>query len=302
MANGIKLETVAPALFVLLWSTGWIVAKYANDHAGPLTFLAWRFALAALLFAIIAVVISAKWPATRAGWLHAIISGVFLHTLYLGGVWWAINQGVPASISGLLAALQPLMTAMIAFWIVKERLTVRQRAGIIVGLIGLLIAIGPRLMSLDADTLVTASIPLIVNVIAMASVTFGTIYQKRFLQEGDLIPVATLQYVGAFVFIVPITVILEPSLAFDINIHSVGAMIWSVFGLSLGAILLLLYLIRRGQVSRAASLIYLVPPAVGIEAWILFGETPTLPFIIGTLIVVAGVWLVNHKRPIQKSA
>lgn len=302
MANGIKLETVAPALFVLLWSTGWIVAKYANDHAGPLTFLAWRFALAALLFAIIAVVMSAKWPTTRAGWLHAIISGVFLHTLYLGGVWWAINQGVPASISGLLAALQPLMTAMIAFWIVKERLTVRQRTGIIVGLIGLLIAIGPRLMSLDADTLVTASIPLIVNVIAMASVTFGTIYQKRFLQEGDLIPVATLQYVGAFVFIVPITIILEPSLAFDINIHSIGAMIWSVFGLSLGAILLLLYLIRRGQVSRAASLIYLVPPAVGIEAWILFGETPTLPFIIGTLIVVAGVWLVNHKRPIQKSA
>lgn len=301
MANGIKLETVAPALFVLLWSTGWIVAKYANDYAGPLTFLTWRFAIAALAFAIIAVIMSAKWPTTRAGWLHAIISGLFLHTIYLGGVWWAIKQGVPASISGLLAALQPLMTAMIAFWIIKERLTMRQRMGIAVGLCGLLIAIGPRILSLDTDALLTASLPLIINVIAMASVTFGTIYQKRFLQEGDLIPVATLQYVGAFIFIAPAAMILEPSLAFDLNIHSILAMIWSVFGLSLGAILLLLYLIRRGQVSRAASLIYLVPPAVGIEAWILFGETPTIPFIIGTLIVVAGVWLVNHKRPVQKS-
>ncbi|WP_202899058.1 DMT family transporter [Ahrensia sp. 13_GOM-1096m] len=301
MANGIKLETVAPALFVLLWSTGWIVAKYANDYAGPLTFLTWRFAIAALAFAIIAVIMSAKWPTTRAGWLHAFISGLFLHAIYLGGVWWAIKQGVPASISGLLAALQPLMTAMIAFWIIKERLTVRQRMGIAVGLIGLLIAIGPRLLSLDTDALLTASLPLIINVIAMASVTFGTIYQKRFLQEGDLIPVATLQYVGAFIFIAPAAMILEPSLVFDLNIHSILAMIWSVFGLSLGAILLLLYLIRRGQVSRAASLIYLVPPAVGIEAWILFGETPTIPFIIGTFIVVAGVWLVNHKRPVQKS-
>ncbi|WP_018689117.1 EamA family transporter [Ahrensia kielensis] len=301
MANGIKLETVAPALFVLLWSTGWIVAKYANDYAGPLTFLTWRFAIAALAFAVIAVIMSAKWPTTRAGWLHAIISGLFLHAIYLGGVWWAIKQGVPASISGLLAALQPLMTAMIAFWIIKERLTMRQRMGIAVGLFGLLIAIGPRLLSLDTDALLTASLPLIINVIAMASVTFGTIYQKRFLQEGDLIPVATLQYVGAFIFIAPAAMILEPSLVFDLNIHSILAMIWSVFGLSLGAILLLLYLIRRGQVSRAASLIYLVPPAVGIEAWILFGETPTIPFIIGTLIVVAGVWLVNHKRPVQKS-
>nr|WP_026317364.1 DMT family transporter [Ahrensia kielensis] len=296
-----KLETVAPALFVLLWSTGWIVAKYANDYAGPLTFLTWRFAIAALAFAVIAVIMSAKWPTTRAGWLHAIISGLFLHAIYLGGVWWAIKQGVPASISGLLAALQPLMTAMIAFWIIKERLTMRQRMGIAVGLFGLLIAIGPRLLSLDTDALLTASLPLIINVIAMASVTFGTIYQKRFLQEGDLIPVATLQYVGAFIFIAPAAMILEPSLVFDLNIHSILAMIWSVFGLSLGAILLLLYLIRRGQVSRAASLIYLVPPAVGIEAWILFGETPTIPFIIGTLIVVAGVWLVNHKRPVQKS-
>lgn len=302
MAYGIKLETVAPALFVLLWSTGWIVAKYANEYAGPLTFLAYRFAIATVAFAIIAVIMSAKWPKTRAGWLHAIMSGLFLHAIYLGGVWWAINEGVPASISGLLAALQPLMTAMIAFWIIKERLTFRQKIGIAVGLIGLLIAIGPRLSSLDSAALVTAGVPLLVNVIAMASVTFGTIYQKRFLQEGDLIPVATLQYVGALFLIVPVAIILEPTLAFDINIQSAAAMIWSVFGLSLGAILLLLYLIRRGQVSRAASLIYLVPPAVGIEAWIFFGETPTLPFIVGTIIVVAGVWLVNQKRLIQKSA
>jgi drug/metabolite transporter (DMT)-like permease len=293
MAMGIKLESVAPALFVLIWSTGWIVAKYVSFNADPLTFLAYRFFLAIIVFAAIAFLMKARWPTSLAGWLHAVFSGVFLHGVYLGGIWWAINQGVPASISGVLAAIQPLLTAAIAYWAVKERLAGKQKWGLVLGFLGLIIAIGPSLSTLDSSAMSASLIPLAANVISMVAVTLGTIYQKRFLQEGDLLPIAGIQFFGGFIFILPVAALLEP-MHVDWNTQSILAMLWSVFGLSLGAITLLLFLIRQGQVSRAASLIYLIPAVVGIEAWLLFGENISLPFVIGTIIVVIGVWLVNR--------
>ena len=294
MANGIKLETVAPALFVLIWSTGWIVAKYVSFNADPLTFLAYRFFIAIFVFAAIALLMKAQWPTTLTGWLHGVFSGVLLHGIYLGGIWWAINEGVPASISGVLAAIQPLLTASIAYWAVKERLAGNQKLGLLLGFIGLIIAIGPSLSLLDSASLGTSLVPLGANVLSMISVTLGTIYQKRYLQEGDLIPIAGIQFFGGFIFILPFAMLLEP-MHVEWNTQSILAMIWSVLGLSLGAITLLLFLIRQGQVSRAASLIYLIPAVVGIEAWLLFGEEISAPFVLGTIIVVIGVWLVNRK-------
>lgn len=288
------LDRLAPALFVLLWSTGWIVAKYASPHADPLTFLSMRFTLAAVLFGAITLVSKAAWPTSRSGWLHGVVSGVFLHGIYLGGVWWAIAQGVPSSVSGLIAALQPLLTAIAAPFIVGERLTGPQRLGVLLGFAGLSVAILPRLMVLDGSTLQIALLPLLINVAAMASVTAGTIYQKRYLQEGDLRAIAALQYVGGLLVVMPLALLIEP-LRIDWNLQFVLAMGWSVLGLSLVSVMLLLYLIRRGQVSRAASLTYLVPPAVAIESWFLFGETLTLPMILGTLIAVIGVWMTNRK-------
>jgi len=288
------LDRIAPALFVLLWSTGWIVAKYASPHADPLTFLSLRFAIAAALFAAITIASQAAWPRTRVGWMHGIVSGVFLHGLYLGGVWWAISQGVPASVSGLIAALQPLLTAIVAPYIVGERLSGAQKLGVVLGFAGLTVAILPRLLSLDAAMMQVALVPLLVNIVAMASVTSGTLYQKRHLQEGDLRAIAALQYVGGFAVVMPLALLFE-EMRVDWNLEFALAMGWSVFGLSLVSIMLLLYLIRRGQVSRAASLTYLVPPAVAIESWFLFGEALTVPMIIGTLIVVTGVWLTNRK-------
>ena len=295
MDRFLRLETIAPAVFVLLWSTGWIVARYSAPWSDPLTFLALRFLGAIAVFALIAIAMRSNWPKTASGIGHALLSGVLLHTLYLGGVWWAIDKGVPTAVSGLLASLQPLMTAMIAYFAVRERLTGTQKTGLALGFIGLLVAIMPKLTGLSATDLSAALVPLLVNVVAMLSVTIGTIYQKRYLQEGDLIPVATLQYVGAFVAMVPLVVIAEPQMHFDLNRHTIGAMLWSVLGLSLVSILLLLALIRRGQVSRAASLIYLVPPAVAIQAALFFDEPLTLPLVIGTAIVVAGVAMVNRK-------
>lgn len=288
------IERLAPALFVLLWSTGWITARYAAPHADPLFFLALRYAGAAGVFLIFCMIVRAQWPQSRAEWVHATLSGVLLHAVYLGGVWWAIANGVPTALSGLIAALQPLLTAVAAPFIVGERLTRGQQAGIALGLIGLLIAIVPQLAGLDAADIGTAIVPLIVNVIAMIAVTGGTLYQKRYLQTGDLRTIATLQYIGALVVTMPAVLVLE-EMRIVWNFEVWVALLWSVFGLSALAIALLLYLIRRGQVSRAASLIYLVPPAVAVQAFLYFGEDLTLPVIIGTIVVVIGVYLTNRK-------
>jgi len=287
------LEKAAPIVFVLLWSTGWLVATYSKPYSDPLTFLFIRFVLSALVFVAITFALREKWPPGSIA-IHAVLSGIFLHTIYLGGVWWAIDRGVPTSVSGLLAALQPLLTAIIAYWTVGERLTNAQKAGLCLGFIGLLIAIGPSLAQLDRTQLVAALVPLGVNAIAMVAVTIGTIYQKKTFHDVALLPVATLQYVGAAIFVVPAIFVLEPQMHFETTFESIAAMIWSIFGLSLGAIMLLLMLIKRGQVSRAASLIYLIPPTVSVEAWLIFGEDLSMALILGTIIVVTGVWLVNR--------
>lgn len=290
-------DRLAPALFVLLWSTGWIAAGYAAPHGEPLTFLVVRYTLAGIALFALCVLSGVTWPKRAADWGHAIGSGVMLHGIYLGGVWWAIDVGVPTALSGLIAALQPLLTAMTAPFLVGERLTRMQWLGITLGLVGLVIAIAPRLIGLEWHLVVAAAIPIAVNIVAMVSVALGTVYQKRFLQSADLRSTAMLQYVGAVAFTLPLALAFE-----DLHMHwnreLILAMTWSVLGLSIGAVVLLLYVIRRGQVSQAASLIYLVPPAVAVQAWLLFGEVPTLPMVIGTAVVVTGVYLTNRSASV----
>lgn len=288
------LDRFAPAIFAFLWSTGWIVAKYAAMHADPITFLAARHALAACAFAGICLVIKAKWPNSATGFGRAILSGVFLHGLYLAGVWYAIGQGVPSGLSGIIAGLQPLLTALAAPFFLGERLALRQRIGLGLGFAGILIAISPQLIASLSAGLTGLGIPLVINLVAMSSVTYGTLYQKRYLQHGDIWTTATLQFVGALIVTLPIAMLTE-EMRFDWTYTAIAAMAWSVIGISMGAVFLLLYLIQRGQVSRAASLIYLMPPMVAIEAAVLFGEPLTWPMIVGTIIVVAGVYLVNRK-------
>ncbi len=287
------LYRLAPAVFVLLWSTGWLVAKFAVAHADPLTFMAARHALAAIAFTTLCLAAGATWPRSKRAIGHALVSGIFLHGLYLAGVWWAIGQGVPAGLSGIIAGLQPLLTALAAPFLIGERLRPLQKVGIVIGFAGILIAISPQLLDTLEQGLVGLGLPIMVNLVAMFSVTYGTLYQKRHLQQGDLLSIAVLQFVGAFIVTVPLALIFE-DLRFDWTGEAIFAMAWSVFGISMGAVGLLLYLIRRGQVSRAASLIYLMPPVVAIEAFFLFGEPLTLPMIVGTAIVVAGVYMVNR--------
>ncbi|ATN35214.1 EamA family transporter [Rhizobium sp. ACO-34A] len=286
------LDRLAPAIFVLLWSTGWVAAKYATLFADPLTFLALRYAVATVLFYAICRVTGVNWPKGRTAILHAIVSGMFLHGLYLGMLWWAIGQGVPASLSGIIAGLQPLMTGVAAAVLIGERLGMSQRLGLLLGFAGIAIAVVPNLLTVDAGVIPVYAV--VVNVLGMACVTVGTLYQKRFLKDGDLRAVAALQYVGALIVTVPAALMLE-NLRVVWGFGLFATLAWSVVGISMGAIALLLYLIRRGDVSKAASLIYLVSPLAAIEAAIVFGERLSLPMIVGTVIAVLGVYLTNRK-------
>lgn len=288
------LDRLAPAIFVLLWSTGWVMAKYAAIYADPLTFLVMRYLLATLLFVGFCMVTGAAWPRTWEAAGHAVISGIFLHGLYLGAVWWAIGQGVPAAISGIIAGLQPLMTAAVAPALIGENLSGQQKLGLMLGFFGIALAVIPKVLAIDTGMTPIHLFPVVINVLGMAAVTYGTIYQKRHLQDGDIRSTATLQYVGALIVTIPAALLLE-DMRVIWSVQLFAALAWAVLGLSMGAIALLLYLIRRGQVSKAASLIYLVPPLAALQAWLLFDEALTLPMIVGTVIAVAGVYLTNRK-------
>ncbi len=286
------LARIAPAVFVLLWSTGWISAKYAAPHADPLWFLTIRFACAFAAIAAFAVAVRAPWPEDARGWGHAIVSGILLHGLYLGGVWWAVKHGLSAGISGLLAALQPLLTALLAPYLLGERVTLRQWLGVALGLAGVLLVLSPKLGLAAGDTAWTA---LMVNVAAMLAVTAGSFYQKRFVPVADLRTVTAVQYLGALIVVAPVALLTE-SLHFDGSATVLLTLAWSVLVLSVFGIAVMLTMIRRGEVTRVSALIYLVPATVAAQAWLLFGETLNGMQLVGMVLTVAGVYLATGKR------
>ena len=289
-----SLERIAPALFVLLWSSGWIAPALAASHSSAELFLSVRFAGAAIAFGVLSLALRAPWPRNPRAIFHAIISGLLMHGVYLGGVWWAIFHGVPASVSGVIAALQPLMTAALAPIIVREKLSVAQITGLLLGFAGIVICLIPTFEGISGDLFAKTAFPVAVNVVAMSGVVLGTLYQKRFVTSGDMRTTAVWQYVGALCIVAPAALLGEP-MRFDFSLPLILVLFWSVFALSMGAVALLLYLIGRGQVSRAASLIYLMPPAVAIESFIFLGEPLGPTMIIGTIVVVFGVWLAGRK-------
>jgi drug/metabolite transporter (DMT)-like permease len=280
----------APLLFVLIWSTGWISAGFGAKDADPLTFLSLRYALAAVCLLTISLAFGASWPARVRDVVHALVSGVLLHAIYLGGVWWAIGHGLPAGLSGLIAALQPILTALMAPILLGEVLSLRRWGGIVVGLGGIALVLWPKLVGIDLRALDGIAWPIVINVLAMLSVTFGTFYQKRFIATGDLRTVTVLQYAGACAVTLPVALMTE-SLRLNWTPTLVLTMAWSVLALSIGAIGLLLMLLRRGEVSRAAALIYLVPPTVALQAYFFFGETMSPGQMVGLLVAALGVAL-----------
>ncbi len=288
-----------PAIFVLLWSTGWVVARYAAPHADPLTFLSVRYAVAFCLVAVFALLVRAPWPRGKTAILHTFISGFLIHAIYLGTVWWAIKQGVPAGVSGLIAALQPLMTAALGGWLIKEHVRPVQWLGVAVGFLGVMLVLEPKLMNSLTRSAQSGEegkllIPIIVNCLGMLSATLGSFYQKRFLGTGDLRTITAMQYLGALLLTLPIALLTE-NLRFDLVPETFYALAWAVIPLSIGAISLMLVMIRKGAVSRVASLIYLVPPTVAIQAWLLFDERLVSIQIAGMIVTALGVYLASKR-------
>jgi len=289
------LERLSLALFVLIWSTGWIVAKsVAEAQADPLTFLVLRYLSAGLLIAGFAWIVGASWPSTPRQWMHGLVSGVLLHAIYLGGVWWVIDAGLPAGISALIAALQPLLTAFLARPLLGERITLTNAIGVATGFAGVLIVLGPKYMHLNPGSASSSFMLVAINVAAMFAVTFGTFYQKRFVAQSDLRSITAVQYLGAFVVTLPVAALLEP-MHIPPTLETLYALLWSVLVLSIGAISLMLVMIRRGAVSKVASLIYLIPPTAAVQAWLMFGEVLTPMQILGMAITALGVFLATRR-------
>jgi drug/metabolite transporter (DMT)-like permease len=289
------LIRATPLTFALLWSSGFIVAKYAAPDADPFTFLAARFGLAAIILALIAWAGRAPWPASAGEVGHSLIAGMLLHGGYLAGVWWAIFAGLPAGIAGLLTGAQPLLTALLAAPLLGERVGRWQWIGIGAGLVGIVLVLAPRLAGIDPGALGGVLVPIVVNLAGVVSVTLGTFYQKRFVATGDLRTGTCLQFIGALAVVAPLALLTE-GLRFDPTARLLIALAASVLVLSIAAIALLLLMIRHGEVSRVAALIYLVPPLTALEAYVLFGESLSAVQIVGMAVTAAGVWLATHKR------
>lgn len=288
------LAAVAPWLFVLLWSTGFIGARFGLPFIEPFTFLCIRFAIAATLLALIALALRSPWPRRPAQFGHIAVAGLLLHAGYLGGVFFAVDRGMTAGLSALIVSLQPVLTAVIAQRALGERVVGRQWAGLALGLVGVALVVGEKLVAPGAAPVVTAA-TLSACLVALVSTTLGTLYQKRFGGDMPLLSGTALQYVAAGAALLPLALLFEtgeivwaPQLAF--------ALAWLVLALSLGAILLLMLLLRLNSTARVASLFYLVPPATAVEAYLFFGERLGALAILGLVVASAGVALVVVQR------
>ena len=276
----------APGLFVILWASGFIGAKLGLPYAEPLTFLFLRMFGAVLLLGAITFYARPKWP-KRTGILDSCAIGVFMHALYLGGVYISIANGLPAALSALIVGLQPLLTSTIANRLLGERVVARQWGGLLLGIVGVYLVVQDK-----ATTGAATSLAWLASLVALLSITFGTIYQKRFGSGIDWRPGMLIQYGAAGILFA------LGAMAFETRIvhwtpEFLFALCWLVILLSFGAIWLLYFLISRAAATRVVSLFYLTPPVTALMAWALFNERLAVGALVGMVFCAVGVFLVN---------
>ena len=274
-----------PVVFVMIWSTGFIVARYGMPHAPPLGFLAWRFALSVIVFGIWILVARATWPDTRAQWLHLAVSGVLMHAGYLGGVWAAVKAGAGAGVVALVVGLQPVLTALWMSSIGAQRIALRQWLGLALGLAGLVLVVWHKLGAAEVDAAGMA-----LALFALCSITAGTLYQKRYVQPCDVRTASAVQLLAALAVTLPLAALEHGT--FDVHPELIAAMAWSVLVLTLGGSSLLYLLIQRGAATSVTSLMYLVPPCTAVLAWGLFDESLSAVVVLGVVLTALGVWWV----------
>ncbi len=280
-----------PVVFVLIWATGFIVAKFGLPYAPPLSFLSIRYALSILCFLVWCVVARAAWPRQGRQWAHLAVAGILMHAGYLGGVWIAVKAGMGSGLAALIVGLQPVLTAV---WMSsmgspagqKSNVTPRQWLGLLMGLGGLLLVVARKFGSGIEVTPLT----LLAEVVALFSITAGTLYQKRFVQSADVRSANAVQLAAALVVTLPFALMEHESIAWTPSF--MGAMAWAVLALTLGGSSLFYLLIQRGAATAVTSLLYLVPPTTALMAWVLFDEPITITTLLGTALTAIGVSLV----------
>jgi len=284
-ADDDALIRAMPLVFVLIWSTGFIVARYGMPHAPPMKFLAVRYILSILCFLPWIMLARVAWPRTPAQWLHLGVTGVLMHAGYLGGVWAAVKAGMGSGLSSLIVGLQPVLTAI---WLsaTGAQVTRRQWAGLALGFAGLALVVSRKFgQGAEADWL-----NLSFAVLALFSITIGTLYQKRFVTACDVRSANTVQLGAALLVTLPLTLMEAEPMQW--NAELAAAMAWSVLALTLGGSSLLYLLIQRGAATAVTSLLYLVPPTTALMAWVLFSEPITVVTLLGTALTAYGVSLV----------
>ena len=279
------LERFAPALFVLLWSTGFVGAKYGLPYADPFVFLSIRILIASILLFALAKAMRMPVRIGRGAIARSGLIGFFLHACYLGGVFYAIAQGLPAGVAAVVTSLQPVLVSVFAVKVLGEQLRRTQIAGLLTGLVGVVLVLGP---SIDAQIPTPAIIAIL---IALMGSTTATLLQKKLGADIPLISGTAYQYLfsGCVLGLIALAT-QETSITW--NLRFTLAFVWLIVILSVGAILLLLWLLNTGSAAKVSSLFYLVPPATAIEAFFLFGEKVNTQGFLGIGITVLGVWLV----------
>lgn len=283
------LARYAPGLFVLLWSTGFIGAKYGLPYAEPFTLLFLRYVLTLLILVPLVWLHRPTLAMSGRAYGHLMVSGLLLHGVYLGGIFTAIKLGLSAGLTALIVGLQPLLTSLAAPLMLGERTGARHWLGILTGLSGISLILGSPHHGAPAPGALWAA------VIALLGITAGTLYQKRYCAQHDLLAVALFQYLPTLALF-GLGALLFETRQIEWTAQFVAALLWLVFALSIGAILLLAYLIKHGAASRVTSLFYLVPPATALEAWLLFGEPLGAVKVAGIALVALGVYLVMSPR------
>lgn len=287
----------APALFVVIWASGYLVAKAVALHADPLTFLTVRYSGVAVLMTALALLVRAPWPRSGRELTHLAVAGVSMQAIHLGAVWIAVKHGMPAGLAALIVNVQPLLTAAAGLFL-GERVRPVQWLGLALGLLGVTLVVWNKL---GGGQIGVATVML--AVVGLLAMTTGTLYQKRFIPNIDLLTGQVVQFGASVAVTLPFALMFE-TLRIEWNPQLVAAMLWSIFVLTGGGVSLLYMMLRAGTATRVTSYMYLVPAVTAVMAWLMFGERLTPVAIAGMGVTILGVALVVRRSaaPIEAGA
>ncbi len=294
MPSQALLLRVAPLIFVSLWSTGFIAAKYSMQNADPFVFLCLRFSITAIALIPILLLFGAALPRRIWSFRHDMVTGALLHCGYLGFLFWPIKNGVPSGIVAIIIGVQPILTMILASLYIGEHLDFRKVTGLLIGFVGIsIVIIGKYGITLGLSGGLDL-FDLGMCLVSLMSMALGVFYQKKFCDQSQLLPGTLMQYVAGSLATAFFALLFSETWTIDWTPAFGIALIWQVLGLSIGAVMLLMYIIKNGEAGRLSSMFYLVPPLVVVEAHFLFGETLGALSIAGMMVCIMGVYLVSR--------